>query len=395
MRGLLGAVALAALAATGCSGPAEGPRHSDNEPLLTLTVSAVTEGTMPSSFEAGGIVRARTTASLSSRVLAPVTDVRVRAGDRVRRGQVLVVLDGREWTSRAEAARASLQSAEEGVRAAGAAVETAAAGQKLAAATFARVNELHARRSATPQELDQATAALGAADSALAGARASSAAAAASRDAARAGFETASVASSYTELRAPFDGTVAARAVDAGAMASPGATLLTLEDTSALQVEATLDEARVALVSPGSAIDVLLDQADNAWLAARVVEVARVSPASHQAVVKAELPAGTAARTGAFARLRLAGPPRTGLTIPAGSVVRRGQLSFVFVPDAAARARLRAVSLGQRRDGRVEVLAGLAAGEPVVDAPPPDLADGRLVTTASGARSPAPRGVGR
>jgi RND family efflux transporter MFP subunit len=164
-------------------------------------------------------------------------------------------------------------------------------------------------------------------------------------------------------------------------MASPGTPLVTLEDTSALQVEATIDEARAALVAPGATIDVQLGDTDN-WIQARVMEVARTDPASHQFRVKAALPSDATTRTGAFGRLRIAGPARAALTVPATSLVRRGQLSFVFVPDTTGRARLRAVSVGRRSAERVEVLAGLSPGESVVAAPPPDLVDGRRVGVA-------------
>ena len=56
-------------------------------------------------FEAGGVVQARTTAVLTARILAPVREVRVTAGDRVRAGQTLVVLDGRDLSARARGAR--------------------------------------------------------------------------------------------------------------------------------------------------------------------------------------------------------------------------------------------------------------------------------------------------
>ena len=390
----VGLVAL--VAAAGCSSPAERAPTPADERLTPLLLVRVAEGPMPSSVEAGSVVRARTSADVASRVLAPVTEVQVRAGDRVRQGQVLVVLDGRELASRADAAAATLRSAEDAVRAAEAGIATAAAEQKLAASTFTRISTLLERRSATAQELDQAAAALSAAESRLAGARAASASAAAARDAARAGADAARVMSSYAVLTAPFDGTVAARRVDPGVMATPGASLLTLEDTSALQLEATLDEARASLVAPGTDVEVLLGHDQAAWVTARVVEVARADPASHQFVVKALLPAGITTRTGAFARLRITGPARPALTIPASSLVRRGQLSFVFVPDAEGRARLRAVSVGGRRDDRVEVLAGLSSGEMVVETPPPDLADGRRVAApGAAARGLAPSGASR
>jgi nitrous oxidase accessory protein NosD len=74
-----------------------------------------------------------------------------------------------------------------------------------------------------------------------------------------------------------------------------------------------------------------------------------------------------------FGRARFAGTPKRALTVPAGAVVRRGQVTSVFVIDQGV-ARLRMVSV---RD--TEVLAGLADGETVIVDPPPVLVDGRRV----------------
>ena len=72
-----------------------------------------------------------------------------------------------------------------------------------------------------------------------------------------------------------------------------------------------------------------------------------------------------------FARAWLPGTPGevARLWVPASSVVRRAELAGVYVVDAEGRPRLRQVRLGRARDGEMEVLAGVAAGERVaVDA---------------------------
>ena len=86
-----------------------------------------------------------------------------------------------------------------------------------------------------------------------------------------------------------------------------------------------------------------------------------------------------ALRSGLFARLRLAGATRPAVAVPETALVRRGPLAGIFVVDDSGTARLRWVTLGESREGRVEVLTGLKAGERFVEAPPPDLEDGRKV----------------
>jgi hypothetical protein len=94
-----------------------------------------------------------------------------------------------------------------------------------------------------------------------------------------------------------------------------------------------------------------------------------------------------ALRSGAFARLSLGEPAAPAVVVPEAALVRRGPLTGVFVVDDGGFARLRWLSPGAIRDGRVAILAGLAVGERYVEAPPAELADGRRVT-ASGETTP-------
>ena len=358
--------------ACGASGRTEAPAP------IAVTVARVQSASLPSSFEAGGAVRARATAVIASRVMAPVLAVHVRAGDRVRRGEPLVELDGREATASRARARASLVSADEDARALDAEVRAADASLALARATHDRVSQLRDRKSATPQEFDQAHAALESAEAQVTAVRARVASAAAARDAAAAGLDVADVTASYASLTAPFDGVVTERSIDPGAIAHPAAPLLTLEDTSAFTLDATVDEARARHVTPQQPADV--DLGEIGRVQGRVVEIARVDPESHSFLVKIDIGASPALRSGLFGRARFTTAPRQTLVIPGAAVVRRGQLAFVFAIDADGRARLQPISPGAAADERLEVLAGLREGESVVINPPPTLSDGMRVT---------------
>ncbi|MCC7009774.1 MAG: efflux RND transporter periplasmic adaptor subunit [Acidobacteria bacterium] len=374
---LLGLVVLSA----GCgSGTPAAPAASTSGPIATVRVQAAD---LPSTFEAGGIVRARTTAVIASRLLAPVVAVHVRPGDRVRRGAPLVTLEGREMAAAHARARAVLSASEETVRAAEGSVQAADAAVTLARTTHDRMRTLFEKRSATAHELDQATAALDGAQAQMASARANLAAAVASRAAADAAVEQAASAQTYTSLTAPFDGVITDRAVDPGDMAAPGLRLLTLEDAEAVRLELTLDEARAALVSTSrpSRVSVRVEQQvrdgrDEPWIEAVVAEIARVDPASHSFVVKLDLPATVRPLSGTFGRARFEGPPRKALVVPASAVVRRGQLTFAYVVDDDDRVRLQPISPGARVDDRLEVLAGLSEGLRVVAQPPASLSEG-------------------
>ena len=371
---------VAAALAAGCS--AAPPPATIDAPPVTVSLGRAETADLPSRVEAGGIVRARSTAVIAGRVMAPIVDVLVRPGDRVRRGAPLVRLDAREITAAGARASAALEAAGQSADAAAADTRAAEAGLRLARLTHDRVATLHAKRSATAQELDQATASLSTADAQLAGAVARSAAAAAARDEAQAAMQGARIAASYTVLTAPFDALVAERHVDPGTMATPGAPLLTLEDATAFRLEVRLDEARAAQVAVGQTAEVSLGETAariEVWIPGRIVEVARLDAASHGFVVKIDLTGAAAVRSGQFGRARFSGPARRMLTVPAAALLRRGQLTFVFAVDADGIARLRPVSVGAAAGDRVELLAGAHEGDRVVTSPPASLLDGSRV----------------
>jgi multidrug efflux pump subunit AcrA (membrane-fusion protein) len=361
---LLG-IALAPLVA--CSASPQAAARQESAPAVQTAPVESTD--MPQRFEAGGIVRARATALVASRVLAPIVDVHVKPGDRVRRDQLLVTLDARDLDAANVQAAGMASAADKSAEAADADVRSAESNVTYAHATFDRIRTLHEKRSATAQELDQAASALAGAEAQRDSAQARVAAAHATRDAARAGARAASVTATYARLTAPFDGLVTERRADPGSLATPGAPLLVLEDASAFRLEAPLDEARATLIAVGQAADIRFDTAPDRVMHAQVAEIARIDPVSHAFVVKLDLRGASDLQSGLFARASFDGPMRRALTIPASALVRRGQLTFVYAIAVDGQAVLHPVSVGAASGSRVEVLAGLDERDRVVTRP--------------------------
>lgn len=372
------AVVMAAVAA-GCSREPAGEAREAAAPVR-VDVATVTVAPVADRYEAGGVVAARATAAVAARLLGTIREIRVAAGDRVRAGQVLVVLEGADVDAAARAATAGVAAAVEGRVAAAADEAAAEAALTLATATYDRIAALHGKRSATAQELDEATAAVRAAEGRRRAAAARRQEAIAGEERAAAARDGAAATATYLQVVAPFDGLVTEKLVEVGTMATPGLPLLRVEDTAAFRAEVRVDEARAAAVTPGTAVTVVFDDADASPVEATVAEVNRAVDADSRAfLVKVPLPSRPGQRSGTFVRVRFPAGPRTALTVPATAIVRQGQVTSVFVVDGDM-ARLRLVRLRG-----TEVLAGLADGEVVVVAPPPGLADGRRVTTG-GAR---------
>ncbi len=374
--------AVIAAAAAGCS-RGEAPQAPAGPPV-TVSVATAAEQELATPFEAGGVVRAQRVAVIVSRIMAEVRAVPVKAGDRVRAGQPVVLLDGRELQAHRTRATASQAAVTQSTALAEADRQAAEAALVLARLSHQRVADLKAKNSATQGELDEAVANLRAAEARSRVAEARVAEAKASVESAAAGASAADVAASYATLAAPFDGVVTDKSVDPGNMASPGLPLLTVEDDRAFRLEVRLDESRAAFVRGGDAVAVSLDGGASS-LAGRVAEIERVlGQGSHDFLVKIDLPAGTGLRSGMYGRAVFLGSARTGLAVPEAAVVRRGQLTSVFVVGPDNHARLRLVNASEPAGGVVEIRAGLAAGERVVVGAPPALVDGSPVVAGPG-----------
>jgi len=383
---LLGITLIAGMA-VGCGGEPR-PAAPSGEPVAVETTRAMMAD-LRRPFEAGGTVRARTTATLVSRIVADVKDVRAVPGDRVRAGQVLVLLDSREPNANRARAEAGATAAEAGATAAAAGLEAAEAARRLATATHRRVAELREQNAATPHELDEAVAGLRVAEAQVNAARARAEEAGSARASAQAAADAARVMATYAALTAPFDGIVTEKLIEPGNLASPGVPLMTVEDTRGFRLDTRVDASRAGLVAVGEAVDVRFDAGAAAGerregrtppVTGTVSEIARaLDPGSHAFLIKIALPDEAPVRSGMYGRARFAGPVRRALAVPARSLVRRGQLVSVFVVDEGGRARVRLVNVAAGDGNLLEVLAGLEAGETVVLDPPRTLTDGTLV----------------
>jgi RND family efflux transporter MFP subunit len=187
----------------------------------------------------------------------------------------------------------------------------------------------------------------------------------------------AGIESGFYVVKAPYAGIVSEVPVQLGDMALPGRPLLTMYDPSALRVTASVPQSAIARIATGQPVRVELPgmPAAQQWLTRPKLQVLPVIDAgTHSAQVRVDLPAGlTSLAPGMFARVWLAtgaatdgAAAKTGrLFVPATAVVRRAEMTGLYVLDAKGRPLLRQVRLGRATNGAVEVLSGLAAGERV------------------------------
>ncbi|MBZ5610336.1 MAG: efflux RND transporter periplasmic adaptor subunit [Acidobacteriia bacterium] len=377
----IAAAVLLALSLTACR---ESPRQVEASaglsPSVAVGVVRADLVELPSIYEAVGTVRARTSAVLASKIMGQVREVKVRTGDGVSPGQLLVVLDSRDLDAawrQAQAAREEALSARPEVENAAAAAE---ASLELAKTTLRRMQELYDKKSISDQEYDEVSAKRKVAQANYDMTISRRAQVAAKVQQAEEAVAAAEVMRGYAQIHAPFAGTVTEKPVEPGSLATPGTPLLTIEQAGALRLEIPVEEGLLAQTRVGQPVTVKLDSLDRT-LEARVSEIVpSVDPASRAFLVKIDLPAVPHLRAGVYGRAQFARGSRKAIVVPAAAVSEQGQMRSVMVADNGV-ARTRLVTTGQKQGDLVEILSGLHAGEQIVSPRPAGLADGARVET--------------
>lgn len=330
----LGAAARAANPAPATAGP--------QVPVIAVGAQAVT-----GSAEFDGSLQAVRQSVLSAQASGRIATLSVKAGDRVKAGQVLAVIDDRATQA--------------GVAQAQAGVAQADANLANAKAAYERTKELRA----------QGFIAQAALDSALAQYRAAEAGAAA----ARAGQTQASVAQGFTRLTAPWDGWVLATHAEAGALAMPGAPILTVYAPQPMRAVVHVPASLQPLALSAQRIEVQLPGTDRWVEPAAKTTVPAADPVSQTVEWRLNLSDadGAGQVPGRQVKVRFVGstaqaaPQR--LVVPATALLRRGELTGVYVVTGKGESgqgfALRAVRTGATHGDGVEVLAGLKAGDQV------------------------------
>lgn len=382
MRKIIGLTALILLAIFDFSCSKKPEAATARLPLVKdVKIEKVQLTTIEDLYDATGTVRSKTTSILSSRIMGSIIAVRVHEGERVRAGQILIEIDSRDADAQLQKAQAGMREAadaleeiERNTNGAQSAKAAAEANQALAASTFNRYKALFERRSVSPQEFDEVQAKHRVADAEAERANRMLSSLAARRnqalakiDQSKAGVASAQISASYARVNSPINGIVTAKHVDAGAMAAPGAPLVTIEDDSHYRLEAAVEESRIGHIRANDQVQVRIDALGSLELTGRVSEIVPAAdPASRSHTVKIDLPFQPLLRSGSYGRASFAAGQRQAVTVPLRAVIERGQLVSVFVVDDSGTARVRLIKTGKSYGDRVEVLTGLSEGERIV-----------------------------
>ncbi len=286
-----------------------------------------------------GRVEAVNQATVSAQTSGRIAELPFDVNDFVEAGAVIMRFTDTEQSAALTRARAALEESE--------------ARFVQAEQEYERVSNMFENETVSQARFDQAKANRDAAQARL--------------NSARGGVATANEQLEYTVVRAPYSGIVAERHVELGELVSPGQPLITGLSLQSLRVNVDVPQSMFRAVHTiGKAFVYIGDERIEGE---ELTFFPVADTAANTFRVRVDLPDGSATLyPGMFVKVGFVVGETQRLLIPSAAVVRRSELSAVYVVTGD-RVTLRQVRLGRRYGDSIEVLAGLVEGEAVATDP--------------------------
>lgn len=359
----------------------ERPRAEDSAnpagSARAVELTPVAEGPLEQRLEIAGTLNPDDRVIVGAKVAGRLASLDVDIASRVEAGQLIAQLETREYQLEVAQARAALAQAraelglepDQDVAALDventAIVRQASATRDEAAANLARARALSKEGLTTGSELEAAEATAVRAETALQAALETVRIRRAAVTQRLAALRAAEQRLADTAVRAPQEGIVQARLSSTGAYLSVGAPIVEIVRIDPVRLRLAVPERDAPRVRTGQAVRVRVEGDPNTYSGS----VTRIAPAldaaSRTLLVEADIPNPGTLHPGNFVRAELAVGSRAALTIPKRALRVFAGISKVVLVEQG-RAVERNVTLGETVGERVEVLAGLRAGEQVV-----------------------------
>lgn len=317
---------------------------------VSVEASKVARLALPQGITAVGSLRSDESVTLRPEVAGRISAIQFREGERVSKGAPLVLFDTSVSEAEAQQARANLT---------------------LAKQKYNRAIDLEKKGFVSGQARDEAENNLKVAEASLSLAEAKLA---------------------KLTIRAPFSGIIGLRSVSVGDYVKEGADMVNLESIDPLKVDFRVPEIYLTQLSVGQTMQLTLDAIPGKTYEGKVFAInPLIDTAGRSVVIRAQVKnQGAALRPGMFARVRLfTRDVQEALVVPEQAIVPQGEEWFVYriVDGKAQRAK---VDVGQRRDGKAEILKGLQDGDMVITAGQLKIREGVPVQIATTQREAPP-----
>ena len=362
MKKIITVLAISSLILMSCGGDKK--ENLTNLPTIPVQVSENTENVNGSFITASGKIESENSANLSTRMMGYVTKVNVKVGQNVSAGQLLVSINNTDLLAKKAQVDAS--------------ITQATAGYNNAKKDYDRFVNLFAQQSASQKELDDMTARYEMAKAGLEAAKQM-------RNEVMAQF-------SYSNITAPFSGTVTNTFVKEGDMANPGMPLVSIEGASRLQVTAMVSESDISNVKNGMPV-IINVKSLNKEVAGKVSEVSlSAKNTGGQFLVKVILDKmDKTILSGMFvnvqfqkAKKEITSTVKSDIVlVPESALVRQGQLTGIYTVGSGNVAILRWLRIGKTFGSQVEILSGLSSDEQYIVSAEGKLFNGAKVQLAN------------
>ncbi|MEX0590898.1 MAG: efflux RND transporter periplasmic adaptor subunit [Xanthobacteraceae bacterium] len=319
---------------------------------IPVEVAIARATTTTTDIPAVGSLRSDENVKIAPELAGRIAEIGFQEGEPVKAGDVIVKLDD------------ALAQAE---------VADAEARFNLAKANFDRAEALSKTRNIAERAHDEARA---------------------NFETARAAVELARVRLSKHTITAPFSGIVGVRALSAGAFVTAGTSFVNLEKIDVLKVDFKIPEVFLADLRVGQTADVSVDALPRRTFPGEIYAIDPLVDVNGRALqVRARLKnPDLVLRPGLFARIVVKGQKeREVVLVPESAIVPRGGETFVYRIEDGKAVETK-ISVGNRREGQVEIVDGLTRGATVVTAGHQRLRNGATVDVLTNSARPQGRG---
>lgn len=332
--------------------PAFGPR-----PMMLVETAKVAPVVFESGLEVLGELRPFQAVDVMSRVSGRLSQVLVERADPIKKGQLVAVVEVEDLQQR-------IRRSEAAIGVSRAAVQRQKVAFENVEIQANRIRRLHSDKLVSDQDLEDV-------EGRLREARAQLDFLLAQVEESEASLRELRIQLELTEVRAPFDGYVAERFLDPGALASSGIAILNVIDVSHVKTIVPVSESEIAKVKQGLPAVIRLDAFPDREYSGRIKSISPfVNAETRTADVEIEIqnPRGEL-KPGMFARVSLdISSARTSLSIPRAALLTRGSGKGVYLLSDEFTTVFQPISIGRIQGDKVEVLDGLSEGTVVVTA---------------------------
>ncbi len=324
-----------------CSNKNSMAPDANTDSAIVVTV-ATPSGNEKQAINISGQVEASQSANISTRVMGYITKLNVNVGDHVNKGQLIASISNNDIVAKRGQADAMIAEASDALQNA----------QK----DYDRFTALYKQQSATAKELDNVTLQYNSAKSRL--------------ESAKQMRNEVNAMLAYTNLTAPFSGTVTQKLTDAGSMANPGMPIVTIEQSGSYQISAAVPETQINQIKQGQAVTVNI-KSINKTFTGKVTQINQSSQfTGGQYIIKVSIPdkEKNGLYAGMYANLAIASSNKVevatdAVLVPVSSIINKDQLTGLYTISANNTALLRWVRLGKTFGNKAEVLSGLDNSE--------------------------------